>query len=277
MIRRDVQLPDGSAGWMLVSQIEHARISAQLAEHCLGRFNSPQLADVRREVLAAIEHHDDGWAEWERSPRLDAEQRPVSFMELATPEALEIWSRSIESAAEHGPLAARTVGGHFSRLIDKYSDSTRTDPQAAQWYAAMQRRGADWLDQWMSAQPAVRNESLADEALQWLWAFDEASLWFCCTCPVGCEDARDLRRQARVIGRGTSIEMEFSTLGAGVGDDRTRGVAFAAPWRFDVESINIEAAGRIVPARRYDSAGALFVASEPHTLRWQLRPATSDN
>jgi hypothetical protein len=161
--------------------------------------------------------------------------------------------------------------------MDKYSDSARTDPQAAEWHAAIERRGAERLDQWMSAQPAVRNESLADEALQWLWTFDEASLWFCCTCPAGDEDAQNSPRAARVIGRGTPIEMEFSAPGAGVGDDPARGLAFAAPWRFDVDLISIEAAGRIVPARRYDSVGALLAASEPHTLRWQLRPATSES
>jgi hypothetical protein len=44
------------------------------------------------------------------------------------------------------------------------------------------------------------------------------------------------------------------------------------PWRFDAESIDLEAACRIVPARRYENAAALFAACQPHTLRWRLAP-----
>ena len=58
MIRRDIRLADGAAGWMLISQIEHARISAELAARCTGRFASspqragPSPASLCDEVLA---------------------------------------------------------------------------------------------------------------------------------------------------------------------------------------------------------------------------------
>jgi hypothetical protein len=47
------------------------------------------------------------------------------------------------------------------------------------------------------------------------------------------------------------------------------GAAGATPWRFDSAPIEITAAARLVPARRYSNAAALFAAGQPYTLRWQ--------
>jgi hypothetical protein len=277
MIRREVQLPDGSAGWILVSQIEHARISAQLAEHCVGRFSSPELAAVRDEVLAAILHHDDGWADWERAPEIDLKfGRPRSFMELRVSDAIDVWSMSIASAEDQGPLAAWMVAGHFARLLEK-SEHAQHDAAAIEWLAHMGPAREETLSAWLARRLKIHTREAADEALQWLLSFDELSLWLCCNCPTAEETTPDVEQ--RRIGVGTPIEMELSASGGGggVGDDPARGLAFATPWRFDVDLISIEAAGRIVPAHRYDGASALLAASKLHTLRWQLGPATSEN
>jgi hypothetical protein len=265
MIRRDAKLDDGSAAWVLVSQIEHARISAQLAAHCTGRFGAGEVSDeLRREVLAAIRHHDDGWNDWEHSPRLDVDSgKPLSFMELDAAEAIPIWNRSIDAAATYGPLATWMVAGHFSRLTRKYSDATRTDPQAIQWYDGMQQRRAQWLTQWQADEPATRTAALAEEALQWLWSFDEVSLWFCCTCPAaGQRPQARSEPPAKPAGQGTPIEMQLAASG--------NGLAGATPWLFDSPGIDIEASARVVPAQRYKNVEALFAAAAPHTLRWQF-------
>ena len=64
MIRRDVQLADGAPAWALISQIEHARISALFASQCRGQFGPAHASLIRDEVLVAIAAHDDGWREW---------------------------------------------------------------------------------------------------------------------------------------------------------------------------------------------------------------------
>ena len=82
MIRRDVTLPDGRPGWLRISQVDHARLSAELASRWGGgRFlpvicnphveGENPLRGVRDEVLAAIRHHDDGWLSWETAPAID--------------------------------------------------------------------------------------------------------------------------------------------------------------------------------------------------------------
>ena len=269
MIRRDVQLADGSPAWALISQIEHARISAQLASHCRGRFGAESPSLIRDEVLVAIAAHDDGWREWEAAPQLDAKVgRPLSFMELAVKVATAIWSKSIDIADEIGPLAAWMVSGHFMRLLE-HSEHARFDSTAQAWLAEVAPRRDAWFAKWRSYDPDARDAAVAGEALQWLWAFDEVSLWFCCHCPTAGE-VRDDAKGAYVAGRGTLVDLALAGEGARTIDEQGRGVAHASPWRFDVESIELEASALLVPARRYDSPQQLLVAGAPHTLRWRL-------
>jgi hypothetical protein len=275
MIRRDVQLPDGSAGWMLISQIEHARISAELAEQCRGGFGLESDADatakaksraaVREEVLAAIRCHDDGWAEWERAPRLESKLgRPLSFMELEPAEAIAIWSRSIATAEAHGPLAAWMAAGHFLRLLEK-GEAAHHEQCARKWRDEMECRRDDWLTAWQAVDPAVRTRELADEALQWLWTFDEVSLWFCCTCPNREGDART-DAHGTTAGRGTPLEMDFESA-----SQHMTGTAAARPYRFNQEPIEIAAAGLVLPAVRYADCNEMLSAGERKTIHWRLQ------
>jgi hypothetical protein len=275
MIRREMRLDDGAAGWMLISQIEHARLSAQLASHAIAQFgarteragSSPTPApvatpaSVRQEVLDAILHHDDGWAAWERAPRLDPERRrPLSFTELAPAEALAIWSASIEAAAKIGPLAASMVAGHFMRLLDQ-GDSLHADPAAVAWRADMAGRRDAWLAQWRKLDSAAHTPGLAAEALQWLWTFDEISLWFCTTCPAA--GATDVAAPPSYrAGRGTPVEMQLLAAPARAGR------AAAAPWRFDVGKIAIAAVGQAAPAKTYAATPALLADCRPYEIKW---------
>lgn len=269
MIRRDIQLADGAPGWALISQIEHARISALLASHCRGRFGRSNASLIRDEAIGAIAAHDDGWREWDAAPRLDAEHgRPLSFMELAVSDSTAIWSKSITIAVEIGPLAAWMVSGHFMRLLE-HSEHARCDPVASAWLAEIGARREAWFAKWQSYDPKARDAGVAAETLEWLWTFDEASLWICCQCPV---DGEIRRRSADsyTSGRGTPVEMELAGAGTPASDAPARGVAHAEPWRFDVESLEFAVSGLLVAARRYDSPQQLLAAARPHTLRWLL-------
>ncbi len=78
--------------------------------------------DVRLKWLAAVYHHDDGWADWDRQPSWDAQTiRPLSFTEMPTVMATDIWRRSIDAASAIGPLAEYAVTGHFAALLNRFS------------------------------------------------------------------------------------------------------------------------------------------------------------
>jgi hypothetical protein len=280
MIRRDVRLADGSAAWMLISQVEHARISAQLAEYCGGRFGaisgevpaaaSNSVSAVRNEVLAAVRCHDDGWAQWEQCPRLDPTlHRPLSFMELEPAEAIAIWMRSITSAEQHGPLAAGMVAGHFLRLLRKWEAALR-EASTRTWLEETERRRLSWIAAWQLADPAFRTWEVADEALQWLWTFDEVSLWFCCSCP-DVDDSSAQSPKPYVAGLGAPLEMTLVTEQAAVPACGFRQLAIARPYRFNASPIEIQAAGRVVKSAQYADCHEMLAAAEPKTLHWRLQ------
>ncbi|MBX3425891.1 MAG: DUF3891 family protein [Pirellulales bacterium] len=285
MIRRETTLADGRPGWLLISQIEHARISAELAAACVpdallpardgGNGASPRAAPlqkshdadlvaVRAEVLAAIAAHDDGWRQWESSPGLDADGRPRSFTELPLVEALRIWSASIAAAATIGPLAAWMIAGHFRRLLD-HSESLGREPLADLWRATHDRPRELRLDEWQFADPLVRTRALADAALAALRTFDAASLWFCC----GCGGFDGARQDEEAI---SCSPLKLELVGGATTTLRSApGGATADPWPFTPPELTLIAPALLVPARRHGSASELLAAAAPCELRWTLR------
>ncbi len=267
MIRRDDRLPDGSPAWTLISQVEHARISGELAAHSIERLGitniRANLAEVRREVVEAIYHHDDGWTEWERVPGLDPKlSRPLSFMELSADEAIAIWQRSIDGAASIGPLAAAIVAGHFVRLL-QHSGSMLHDARCSAWHRQAIASRDQWITEWIALDPASHTPGLAREALQFLWTFDEVSLWVCLNCPT-CDEPMRKTPNPYLAGRGTALQMELSV------EPLRAGVATANPWRFDAASIDLAAVGQIVAAASYASSQDVLASARPCRLDWRF-------
>ena len=271
MIRRDVDLGDGRALWLLVSQVEHARLSAVLAERCLASFGqaAPELDCVRHELLQAIARHDDGWAQWEQQPGIDPElHRPLSFRELSHDESLANWDGSICSAAEVGPLAGWTVAGHFAMLLE--SSKTEFDQaDTTQWLANIAEQRTNWLAQWQAIDPDWNTRALADEALLWLRVFDVISLWICSVAPFGGE-AVSQWPEGYHIGLGESFETQLAANSKV--DNSNRGVVTVDPWRFDGSELEVEATGHVVPVGEYRDANMLLAAYEPIQLSWRLTP-----
>ncbi|MCH7751276.1 MAG: DUF3891 family protein [Planctomycetes bacterium] len=280
MIRRDIDLGDGRACWLLVSQVEHARLSAVLAERCLNRFGqssfsgaaASQIESTRRELLQAITRHDDGWTQWETRPGLDPERRrPLSFRELPLGQSLLNWESSIQSAADVGPLAAWVVSGHFAALLET-SEKDHDRGASAKWLAKTADQRVAWLAEWQALNPAQHTTRLADEALVWLQTFDVMSLWICSVCPAGGEKVSQWP-QAHHIGPSQMLDMR-------IGPDRSadvsqRSTVIVDPWRFDVPELEIEAAAHVVPVRQYQNTGELLAAYKPLQLRWRLTPLSS--
>ncbi|MDH3717951.1 MAG: DUF3891 family protein [Planctomycetota bacterium] len=178
MIRRDVISDQGVHSWLLISQVQHARLAGDLARQW--PFWSDSLhASLRAELLSAIYHHDDGWTEWERQPKLrPADGAPLNFLEMPLQDSLDIWGQSIRQSVRLGPLAAYVVAGHFLYLLDQ---STAADqPAACLWSASFRQQQDSWSTQWQSQDVARHQPAAAREALSWLQLLDALSLWFCC-------------------------------------------------------------------------------------------------
>lgn len=254
MIRRDVSPPPA---WILISQIEHARLAARLAEH----WGAGEYAPLwpRRELLWAIEHHDDGWRQWERTPGVDPSNgRPRSFTEMEPADSAAIWSASIETAREAGPLEAYVVAGHFCVLARRVRGwlsaeirSEVVEPFLNRYESLM----AGCFSTWQALDPVRNMRAAADLALAQLQFFDVLSLWFCCSA---ASEAEAVQAPAGPMLTLTPQGPECVDL---------------APWPLQVSRLDIEAEGRLVAAQCYASREELAAASAQSTrLRWQLHP-----
>ena len=238
MIRRDHQTATGEPAWLLISQVDHARLARDLA--AVWRkplLSSPDADDA--ELLAAIEHHDDGWARWEANPGVDPSTgRPRSFMEMAVAEWVNIWSHSIEESRKAGPLAGAAVAGHFLALLDRF-DSWRRGSEIDK---ARVKAFTDYFQSrrlmWASVYPLVgpdHRQAIADEATKSLQAFDLLSLWLCCN-----EDPEPTK-----IPFPGEHAIEFRALSG-------RRIT-ADPWPMEADQGRFEVAGEVLPHGRYAS------------------------
>jgi hypothetical protein len=247
MIRREALAGDE---WLLISQIDHARLAGDLA----AAWGAPPFAPLvpRDELLWAIYHHDDGWHAWEQSPDVDPKTgRPRSFTEMEIDDSLAIWGASIDPAFEVGPLEGYAVAGHFCALARRVAAWKSSDPR---WPAVN-----DFLahnDRLMNQARQHFPEEVASHAVTWLQFFDALSLWLCCA-PATEPD------RAEPPG---GPELTLSPLAA----EAIR----IAPWPFTVPAVNLEVPARAVPAHPYrDRAELASAAAHTVRIRWDFLPA----
>ncbi|HEV7222426.1 MAG TPA: DUF3891 family protein [Pirellulales bacterium] len=254
MIRRTHHDDAGAESWVLISQVEHARLAGMLAE----RWGQPPLAPLTRgdELLAAIYHHDDGWADWERTAGVDVESgRPLDFTEMPLVESLAIWRDSIASSAKLGKLAGYLVSAHFCALLRRFSSGWRKTPSqtaiAEAFLADQEEQQSAWLDVQQKKSPAIA--AAAEDALAFLQTCDALSLWLCCSQHPSPQTFA-LAGAPPVTFRS---DAEFAVT--------------ASPWPFLADRFELEAVGRSVPAIRYETPAALATApAQPARMRWSF-------
>jgi len=250
MIRRDTVDAQGRPCWLLISQCDHARLAGQLAEHWgAAPFASLTPRDV---VLPTIYRHDDGWQAWEQQPGIDPQRgRPLSFVEMPTDVAHDIWTCSIERVADLGPLAQYLVARHFADL--RRRGSTAENPSSAEFVRRFDEHCAQWLERWQQQDPTTNTEAVADLASRHLQLFDLLSLWLS-FAEVG--DPLEIVAPDR-----QSFTLRFV--------DPSRAVV--TPWPWTVESLDLSITARRVPQDNYRTADQLAAApAESIDLRWHI-------
>ncbi len=259
MLRR-VEHSQGTEFWLLLPQIEHARLAGRLAQCWKDRALAA--IEPREQCLQAIEHHDDGWFEWDRAPQVDAVSgRPLSFMEMPLAAAIEIWSRSVSRCAEYGLLAAHMVSGHFTALLQQGLPRWSADPQQFKISRAFLDHQSEsrerWFLSWQAEDPQRRNWNVVQRALAYLQLFDAISLWMC--------------GAARVEPMSFRVPQGYDVSFQPFGENR-----FAVtPWPLNVERFVAQVPTRRVAVANYASADALAAAPATiQSLEFELVPAS---
>lgn len=264
MIRRNVTLDDGRPGWALVSQVEHARISMEMARAWSEKV--APLPAAREEFIAAVYHHDDGWIAWELRPTVH-DGMPRDFMEMPLDESLAIWRRSIAVAHNDGPLAGYAVSRHFATLCGLSHDEKPHDATWRHLAEEFLEEQADLEQDWKreisarygSAEAGAKQSLLAWQGVRF---FDLASLWLCCA----------ERREAERVGHEDFVELTWSPAGT---DDAGTDLIRVGPWPFQGDELSLAVRCRTIPAADYATDQALAEvlqsdACRPGELAWRI-------
>lgn len=257
MIRRNVTADDGSAAWLLISQIAHARLAGVLAEAWNDALRP--LVEPRDVFVETVHKHDDGWLVWEQRPEVHG-GKPRDFMEMPLDESLAIWRRSIAVAGVVGPASGVIVGGHFRRLLER---ALHKHELQHDWSDDFEHLAEEFIDEqqshrdeYLASRPAERRaeaEAGVDRGLHLLQFFDFASLWLCCA-----------ERSEPQSMNGADGETYFFT------PVNAQNIA-VEPWPFRPAELELSVVGRRVAAIDYPSADALAAAAATEIeLRWRL-------
>ena len=271
MLRRQLPLSESADRWLLISQVEHARLSFDLAR-AWGREELAPVVDVaeagaavRDEWLEAVYHHDDGWGSWEADPPIDpAEGRPYSFLDTPRDESLAIWRDSIHLARREGPLAGWCVAQHFMALLSSSQDAEL--PLARDWLAEMEQLSGEWLGGWLESH-AHQGSEVAQRCLRGLQWFDWLSLWFCLECPGASEDAEVTFQEAATTWANESTVRFLPAATQARGEPRR---VVVTPWPFATDELRVGVLGYALPVRRYQAHDELIERRVPYPLSWHL-------
>jgi hypothetical protein len=103
--------------FQLVLQPDHAEVSGQIA--AAWRRDLPVSTEVREALDCAATRHDEGWAVWERHPRLDEHGRPQIFYAVPLDSLLSSYRACVDVLAAENPAAGLLVSMHVSGLQRK--------------------------------------------------------------------------------------------------------------------------------------------------------------
>lgn len=149
-----VEKAERKPGWLLIRQIEHARLAGELVQ----RWNTvPQwltLEPIRAAFIWSAFHHDDGWQAWDAQPSFDESNRPVNFTEMDREDSRPMWAESIRLAEQQSSISALLVAAHFVHLDDSPGDPTAADPE--------QRAPSDFTQQFSAQIDAWRATSIKE-------------------------------------------------------------------------------------------------------------------
>ena len=124
--------------WWLIAQPDHAALAGDLA----ALLDTPLIPKLDEPIQRAISLHDSGWARFDggergtgrdmeislRDPQLDANGKPLSFLEMTPEEFVIAWQESIQRASEVSNVGGFMVSEHFCRLARARLESDGDGP-----------------------------------------------------------------------------------------------------------------------------------------------------
>lgn len=160
---------DAGEVWQVVLQTDHAQLSGAFARAWV------EQGPGHASLVIAAERHDDGWAVWERAPRVGDDGKPVNFLDVDVRAHLAFYRAGIEAVTEHDPDAGLLVSMHGAGI---YRQRYGLDPSLVLSRAPEVQELVDAFvaeqEATFGGEPGDRHD---DYAL--LQVYDRLSLYFC--------------------------------------------------------------------------------------------------
>ena len=170
---------DAGDAWQVVLQIHHADLAGAFAR--AWNEQGPRHPSL---VIAAA-RHDDGWAVWERAPRVDEGGKPVNFLDVDVRSHLAFYRAGIAAVTEHDAEAGLLVSMHGAGI---YRQRYGLDPGLALTRAPEVQEQVDAFVAEQEAKFGGEPGALRAE-YELLQLFDRFSLYFCMRDVEGGEEA----------------------------------------------------------------------------------------
>ena len=221
---------DAGDVWQVVLQTDHAQLSGAFARAWV------EQGPGHASLVIAAERHDDGWAVWERAPRLDEVGKPVNFLDVDVRSHLAFYRAGIAAITEHDPDAGLLVSMHGAGI---YRQRYGLDPSLVLSRAPEVQELVDAFvaeqEAKFGSEPGSRQD---DYAL--LQVYDRLSLYFC----------------MRDVAGGEAAEFQGFRLEP-LGHWRVR----LSPYPFDQSPARFSLVRRVIP--KGTGRGVLHVAPKP--------------
>lgn len=172
---------DAGDAWQIVLQPHHADLSGALARSWgNARFATP--TPLEPMVIAAT-RHDDGWAVWERTPRIDGDGKPMPFLAVSPPTHLAFFRAQITDVIDQNPYAGLLTSMHGSGVYRGRYGTVPAPASALNRMAAFKGEVDAFVDEQEARQAAIASQLGVSEQERWtnyrlLQVYDRLSLYF---------------------------------------------------------------------------------------------------
>lgn len=146
------------AGWQLIEQVDHARLSGALA--CA--WGAGEFAPASEPLRTASGRHDEGWAVWDSHPSATADGRPMSFLDARPSSLLSAYAACVDALAEEDAQAALLVSLHVCGLRRGRFGLAPDSASRARAHASGRRASDPRVDAFLAAEQARRRDLRAD-------------------------------------------------------------------------------------------------------------------
>jgi hypothetical protein len=160
---------DAGDAWQVVLQTDHADLAGQFADSWSDK------GAVSESLKTATRRHDDGWAVWERAPRIEADGTPVNFLDVDVRSHLAFYRAGIAAITEQDSRAGLLVSMHGAGI---YRQRYGLDPGLSLSRAPEVQED---VDAFVAEQEAKFGRHPGEHGAEYalLQLYDRLSLYFC--------------------------------------------------------------------------------------------------